>query len=67
MHVRPHTVTKIKCSLCQKPISNKHIKEHIRKVHHVGSKRTYNVSLQGQLINPLKNYRVEYKLRKKVN
>jgi len=36
-------------------------------MHQVGTKRTYNVSLQGQLIDPLKNYQVEYKLRKKVN
>jgi len=66
MHTRPHTVAKIKCSLCQKQISSKHIKQHIRKQHQVGTKRKYNVSFQGQLIDPIKDYQIEHKLRKKV-
>ena len=34
--------------------------------HSIGSRRKYNVSLQGQLTDPLKDYQVEYKLKKKV-
>jgi hypothetical protein len=64
------TVERKPCIVCRKLISSKHIAQHLRIKHKIGSKRKYNLSLKGRIeledSDPTKDYYVEVRLRKLV-
>jgi len=53
--------------VCKKPISKNNYCRHLRDKHGVGTKREYNVKMQDQLVDPIKDYIVEKKLKKTIS